>query len=118
MFAAWFSSHVSDRTLTSSGHLPAWSWTHEHGCRGRRHQEDVSELAAVREEQRSEHPCSALSDRVQVPAATRPPFFHGFAPAPEFAPDEVVGEDRPKRASPRRSPEEHLTAKRAAAQPE
>jgi len=29
MFAAWFSSHVSDDTLTSSGHLPAWSWTHE-----------------------------------------------------------------------------------------
>jgi hypothetical protein len=29
MFAAWFSSHVSDEMLTSSGHLPAWSWTHE-----------------------------------------------------------------------------------------
>ena len=89
-----------------------------HGCRKRRHHEDVRELAGVGEEQRSEHPCGALCDRPQVPAATRTPFFHGSAPAPEFAPDEVVGEDRPKRASPWRSPEEQLTAHGVAYQPE
>jgi len=89
-----------------------------HSCQGRRYQKDVSELARVGEKQRSEHPCSALGDRAQVPTATRPPFLNGFAPTPEFAPDEVVGEDRPKRASPGRSPEEYLTADWVAYHPE
>src|SRR5208283_467734 len=77
-----------------------------------------AELAAVGEEQGSEHPCGSLGDRAQVPAATRPPFLHGFAPAPEFAPDEVVGDDRPKGASPRCNPKEDLTTNGIAAQPD
>src|ERR1700747_1691747 len=134
MFAAWFSSHVSDDTLTSSGHLPAWSWTHElwmrrssptisgvslrafrngmilvtgcspkgerhgsvgcgrkkmHGCRRRRQQKKISERASIGKEERSEHPGSPLAARARAPPATPPPFLHGFAPAPEFAPDEV-----------------------------
>src|SRR6516164_2175053 len=81
-----------------------------YGCRGRRQQEDIGELAGIGEEQRSEHPCSSLGNRAHIPAATCPPFLDGFAPAPEFATNEVVTEDRPNRTSPRCEPKEDLTA--------